>query len=152
MSQHEFHDLLGTTPMALELMCWLDHWRSMEPVNAPLPPPMVAFEECSGHLRSVGLKESRSACLNIIEELNKDINKVLSKCVQPVPGRPSKLPQPPLPIAQQPVVADDTNAAISAVPAAEFHRGVSVEENATFIDLFEIVQATPRKIKRVVNM
>lgn len=33
-----------------------------------------------------------------------------------------------------------------------FGRNISSEENATFISLFKVVKATPRKIKRVVNV
>lgn len=37
-------------------------------------------------------------------------------------------------------------------PPALFLRGVSSKENETFIALFRVVKATPRKVKRVVNM
>lgn len=115
-----------------------------------------------------GGMEGKAACLVLLETLNSALNNIISTprleggprdSSPPTPAEPPAEPpaDPPVLLPTQPALPDGTPLTQTLPPAAgvpgpTFNRTVSREENDTFIAIFQNVKATPRKIKRVVNV
>ena len=184
-SDHEWSSLLEGLPCALELVHTLNIWRNHRGTAPREIVESLERVEMNFDLvhKRLADEEHRAACLNLLEELNSVVNRVISDGTLgggDAGSRsaliPARLPQQQDPYRSHgfPAVLNEATFQLSSSavppretppsetpqprpslppePAIKFSRAVTPGENATFIALFKAVHATPRKIKRVVNM
>ena len=169
---HEWSSLLEGLPCALELVYTLDRWK-----NHRTPAPREILESLDRFQMAVALADKKLAEGDPrVEKLNSIINRVISDGTLGSGDAGSRPPVVPIPSIQQqdepsrshalPAFLRETTPSLSSSPipprgtppseppepTVKFSRAVSPGENATFIALFKAIEATPRKIKRVVNM
>lgn len=161
---HPELNLLDGMPCAMELILyleWTTRGTSLLSLSCRLPSALKKFYRELARVHSDELAPTRAGidktqeCVKLLEKLNSEINEILGR--ETLGFARSRSEQ----ISRNAVEQKDAEEEVAqessgAVPLPErsitLDCAISTDENKTFIAMFRIAKATPRKMKRVVNV